>query len=269
MVECQLRRNISTELNKKMNGFFSVYHKEVRRFLKVYNQTLIAPVINSLLFLAIFTLAIGNKINIINDLPFEIFMAPGLIAMVIIMNAFANSSSSLTMSKVLGHIIDFLIPPLSATTLTIALCLAAATRGIMVGILSFITIKFFIPISIHNFFITAIYFILTGTALGTIGILCGLYANNFDQMSAITSYIITPLSFLSGTFYSVTSLPGIWSNISYFNPFFYMIDGIRYGITGYHDGSILIGITYLTMLNIALTLISIIWLKSGYRIKPG
>jgi len=258
-----------TDLYKKMNfaGFYSIYHKEVKRFLKVYNQTLIAPIINSLLFLAIFTLAIGQKINEINGIPFEVFMAPGLIAMVIIQNAFANSSSSLTMAKVLGHIVDFLIPPLSATSLTTAICLAAATRGIIVGVLSFIAIKIFIPIDIHNITITIIYFVLTASALGTIGLLCGLYANNFDQMSAITSYIITPLSFLSGTFYSVTSLPGIWQNISHFNPFFYMIDGIRYGIAGYHDGNITTGIIYLVFLNIILMIISIIWIKSGYRIK--
>lgn len=249
------------------SGFSGVYHKEVKRFLKVYNQTLIAPIINSLLFLAIFTLAIGKKITVINNIPFEIFMASGLIAMIIIQNAFANSSSSITMSKVLGHIIDFLIPPLSAISLTIAICLAAATRGIIVGILSFFAIKIFVPISIYNIPITLIYFIETGIALGTIGLLCGLYANNFDQMSAITSYVITPLSFLSGTFYSVTTLPPLWQSVSYFNPFFYMIDGIRYGLTGYHDSNLLIGLIILTTLNISLILISIIWIKSGYRIK--
>jgi ABC-2 type transport system permease protein len=248
-------------------GFFSVYNKEVKRFLKVYNQTLIAPIVNSLLFLAIFTLAIGQKIQFDNNISFSSFMVPGLITMVIIQNSFANSSSSITMAKVLGHIIDFLIPPLSATSLTFAICLAAATRGIIVGLLSYFVFKLFVPMTIINPLTTIIYLLLTSLSLGALGLLCGLYANNFDQMSAITSYIITPLSFLSGTFYSITSLPTIWQKVSLVNPFFYMIDGIRYSLTGYHDGNLTIGIIYLTLFNIILFSISIYWIKSGYRVK--
>ena len=248
-------------------GCISVYNKEVKRFLKVYNQTLIAPIINSLLFLAIFTLAIGKKIQFGENISFSAFMVPGLIAMVIIQNSFANSSSSITMAKVLGHIIDFLIPPLSSTSLTLAICLAAATRGIMVGILSYFTFKIFIPMGIYDPLAVIIYLILTSLALGSLGLLCGLYANNFDQMSAITSYIITPLSFLSGTFYSIKSLPEIWQQVSLLNPFFYMIDGMRYSITGYHDGNLIVGFIYLCIFNLFLILISIYWLKSGYRVK--
>lgn len=248
-------------------GFFSVYNKEVKRFLKVYNQTLLSPVVNALLFLAIFMLAIGKKISFGPDISFGEFMAPGLIAMVIVQNSFANSSSSITMAKVLGHIIDFLIPPLSALNLSAAICLAALTRGILVGIIAYFAISFFIPLSIHSWTHTIIYFVLISFALGACGLLCGLFANSFDQMSAVTSYVITPLSFLSGTFYSVKSLPEFWYNFSHFNPFFYMIDGLRYGIIGYHDGNLTIGMVYLLILNIILLTTCIIWLKSGYRIK--
>ena len=248
-------------------GFKTVYYKETKRFLKVYNQTIIAPIINSLLFLAIFTLAIGKKVPLNDTIDFTTFMAPGLIAMVIIQNAFANSSSSVTMAKTLGYIVDFLIPPLSPYNLTSAISLAAATRGIIVGICSYLAIKIFISIEIYSIFMIIIYFALTSLCLGIIGLLCGLYANNFDQMSAVTSYIITPLSFLSGTFYSVSSLPEVWHKFSLFNPFFYMIDGIRYGFTGYHDGDIATGLIYLIILNIILGAISIFWIKSGYRLK--
>ncbi len=248
-------------------GFSSVYHKEVKRFIKVYNQTLISPIINSLLFLAIFMLAIGSRISFGEDISFGSFMAPGLIAMMIIQNAFANSSSSFTMGKVLGHIIDFLIPPLSATELTLAIVLAALTRGIIVGILGFLAISVFIPIGIAHPIIVLTYFILTSFALGLVGLLCGLYANSFDQMSAVTSYVITPLAFLSGTFYSVKALPDFWYQVSHYNPFFYMIDGLRYGFIGYHDGNIAFGITYLIILNIVLLLGTIYWIKKGYRIK--
>ncbi len=250
-----------------ITSFLSVYNKEVFRFIKVYNQTLISPVINALLFLAIFMLAIGQKWKIATDISFGEFMAPGLISMVIVQNSFANSSSSITMSKVLGHIIDFLIPPLSSISLSLAISLAAATRGIMVGILAFFAIKFFIPLSIYDFSYMLIYFLLTSMALGIIGLLCGLFANSFDQMSAVTSYVITPLSFLSGTFYSVKSLPEFWYNFSNYNPFFYMIDGLRYAVIGYHDGNLQIGMIYLIMLNIILLITAIIWLEKGYRIK--
>ncbi len=248
-------------------GFFSVYNKEIRRFLKVYNQTLISPVINALLFLAIFMLAIGKKISFGSGISFGQFMAPGLIAMVIIQNAFANSSSSITMAKILGHIIDFLIPPLSALNLSLAICLAALTRGILVGIIAYFAINLFIPLTIYSWIHTLIYFLLISFSLGAIGLLCGLFANSFDQMSAVTSYVITPLSFLSGTFYSVKSLPEFWHNFSHFNPFFYMIDGLRYSIIGYHDGNLKIGMIYLLSLNIILLISCVLWLKSGYRIK--
>ena len=153
------------------------------------------------------------------------------------------------------------------TVKALAIILAAATRGIIVGILGYFTINIFIPLHIHDPIIVLIYLVLTSFILGNIGLICGLFANSFDQMSMVTSYIVTPLSFLSGTFYSVHSLPEFWYKVSNFNPFFYMIDGIRYGIIGYNDGNIITGITYLIILNVILFLFAIFWIKKGYRIK--
>jgi ABC-2 type transport system permease protein len=249
-----------------MLKFISLYKKEVLRFLKVYNQTLITPMINSLLFLAIFTLAFGGQLKIAN-LSYAEFIAPGLITMMMIQNSFANSSSSVTMSKVLGHITDLLIPPLGTLNIVISITLAALTRGIMVGVLGYISIGFFVPLQIHDFGILLIYFILINFALALIGLLCGLYANSFDQMSMVTSYVITPLSFLSGTFYSVHKLPEFWYNVSNANPFFYMIDGMRYAITGYSDNSLFIGVSYLLVFNVFLFIFACIWVKKGWRIK--
>jgi ABC-2 type transport system permease protein len=254
---------------KKMNyiGFYTLYYKESFRFLKVYNQTLFAPVINTLIFLAIFMLAIGGSDRSIGGIPFSEFMVPGLIMMVITQNAFANSSSSMTMGKVLGHIIDLLIPPLSAGEITNAMLLAAITRGVIVGILTAMAIYIFVPFQIHHVGLLIFYVLSASFLLGLLGLLCGLLSNTFDQMSAITSYIITPLSFLSGTFYSVKNLPDFWYQVSTYNPFFYMIDGIRYAMTNYADGSINVGIIYLTATNIVMWLVVYYLIRIGFRLK--
>ena len=172
--------------------------------------------------------------------------------MVMIMNAFANSSSSMTMSKVLGFVTDFLIPPIGSFNLVLAMSLAAATRGIMVGIVSFLAISLFVDINISHPIILILYLLLINLNLGLIGLICGFYSNSFDQMSSFSSYVITPLSFLSGTFYSVSVLPEFWYKISSLNPFFYMIDGIRYAFTSYSDGNIILGLSYLSIMAIIL-----------------
>lgn len=248
-------------------GTYTLYKKEVWRFLKVYNQTLFAPVINSLLFLAIFMLAIGSKVLTVGNVGFASFMSAGLLAMVMVQNAFANSSSSFTMGKVLGHITDLLIPPLSPFEISTAIVLAALTRGVIVGLITVLTISFFVELQVYNFWILLYFSVAASFLLGCLGLLCGIYANSFDQMSAVTSYIITPLSFLSGTFYSVQNLPDFWYKVSQYNPFFYMIDGVRYGMTGYHDGNLLFGGVYVAICGVATFLISVYILHKGYRIK--
>lgn len=248
-------------------GAFSLLKKEVWRFMKVYHQTLFSPVINIILFLAVFSLSVGNQIKTIEGVPFALFMSAGLIMMAAMQNSFANSSSSFVMGKVMGHIIDCLIPPLGAFELLFAYTLGAILRGILVAIVAFITISFFVTLPIFSLFHLLFYLFFACMFLGLLGVLCGVASDSFDQMSAMTSYVITPLTFLSGTFYSTNSLPEFWQKISHFNPFFYMIDGFRYGLTGHSDGNLLTGIIYLVIINLLLALILFFLIKKGYRIK--
>ena len=248
-------------------GFLTLLKKEILRYFKVANQTVIAPVITALLFLAIFSLAFAGRVTKIGSIDFQLFMIPGLIAMVMIQNAFANSSSSLCTSKILGHVIDVLIPPISAIEYILAAMIAAATRGIIVAVLTALAIRLFIDYQIENLLCFFYYLLLSSLIMGLLGIICGILANSFDQMSAFTSYVITPLSFLSGTFYSINNLPDFWLRVSSFNPFFYMIDGIRYAVTGYHDGNLLLGNLYLLICLVTLFVLSSILYYKGYRIK--
>ncbi|MDA9231143.1 ABC transporter permease [Rickettsiales bacterium] len=253
--------------NANYYGTWNLFKKETLRFLKVYHQTILSPVINALLLLAIFSLAIGDRIKDINNMDFEFFMAPGLIIMAAMQNAFANTSSSFVMGKVLGHIIDYLIPPIGSNEILIAMVTSAALRGIMVGAAAFAAIYIFVPMSFHDFFHALFCLICATIFLGLLGMLCGIISESFDHMSAITSYLITPLTFLSGTFYSINNLPEFWQKIAFCNPFFYMIDGFRYGITGYIDGTKETGIIVMLSVNIALWIIISTMLKRGYKIK--
>ncbi len=255
-------------------GLYTLYIKEVNRFLSVYMQTLLAPLINSMLLLAIFTLIFKNRVADIEGVPFKQFMIPGLIMMTVIQQAFANTSSTLTFGKVLGIIIDMLIPPLSAKEISIALPLAGMTRGIISGgvvalavvILSFI-FDSGMMIHIHHFGAMLFYLLSASLLLSLAGMVAGILSDSFDQMSAYTSFVITPLSFLSGTFYSIKNLPEFWQHVNHFNPFFYMIDGFRYSLTGHNDFSLMNGIIFITALNIALFIVIYSMLKRGYRIK--
>lgn len=248
-------------------GAFTLLKKEVWRFLKVYHQTLFSPVVNIILFLAVFSLSVGNHIETIEGVPFAIFMSAGLIMMAAMQNAFANSSSSFVMGKVMGHIVDYLIPPLGAFELLFAFTFGAIMRGICVAIVAFIAISFFVTLPVHDFIFVIFYMIFSCMFLGLLGVLCGVISETFDHMSAMTSYLITPLTFLSGTFYSTNSLPEFWKTVSHFNPFFYMIDGFRYGLTGHHDGNLLTGMIYIVSINAVLGFVLYHMIDRGYRIK--
>lgn len=248
-------------------GAFTLLKKEVWRFLKVYHQTLLSPVVNIILFLAVFSLSVGNHISEIEGVPFAIFMGAGLIMMAAMQNAFANSSSSFVMSKVMGHIVDYLIPPLGAFELLFAFTFGAVLRGICVGIVAFLTILIFVPLTFYSIPYAIFYLVFACMFLGLLGVFCGVVCETFDHMSAMTSYVITPLTFLSGTFYSTNSLPEFWRNVSHFNPFFYMIDGFRFGLTGHNDGNLLTGIIYIVSINLVLGFVIFLMIKKGYRIK--
>jgi len=234
--------------------------------MKVWNQTLLAPMVTSLLFLAIFTLAIGRDRDV-GAMPFIEFITPGLIMMTVVQNPFANSSSSLMLAKIQGVIIDILMPPLSPFEINIAYLLGGITRGVLVGLVTGIAMQFFVPYSVHAPVLLLFYVIFASSLMAQLGLLAGIWAQSFDQMSAITNYIVAPLAFLSGTFYSVRQLPDIWYVVSQYNPFFYMIDGVRYAITGYSDGDISVGLIYLLVLNVILWCATTYVLKRGYRLK--
>lgn len=248
-------------------GTYSLTLREVKRFIRVYNQTLITPAISALIFLAVFTLAVGAKRHEINGIKFINFMGYGLIIMSIVQNAFGNSSSSLIMSKIIGYISDILTPPLGSKEIIIAFTIGAVLRGLMVGIIVTISLIPFVEFNLYHPLLLAFYILASCTLLGKLGILSGMIANSFDQHSAITSYLITPLSFLSGTFYSVKDLPQILQQINFLNPFFYMIDGFRYCLTNKADGNIMVGICFLVISNIIIYLMLEKLIDKGWRIK--
>jgi len=248
-------------------GVWTLYKKEVLRFLVVVIQTIISPLVTSLLFLLVLSLAIGNEKGNVLGFPFISFLAPGLIAMQIIQQGFSHSSSSIMIGKIQGNIVDILYAPLTASEITLAINLAACTRSIMIAVVSIVVFYFIIDLEFHNFFYIFIYTFLGSFILSSIGIIIGLWADKFDHMASATNFIIVPLSFLSGTFYSIDRLPDILKQVSEMNPFFYIIDGFRYGFLGTADGSIQFGLFYLIILSWATWFAAYILFKKGYKIK--
>jgi len=246
---------------------WTLYMREVRRFLKVYTQTLMAPVVTTLLFLAVFTLALGRSVESIHGIPFAQFLAPGLVMMAIAQNAFANTSSSILISKVQGNIVDTLMPPLSPHDLTLGFAMGGATRGIFCGAVVAIAMAFFVPVEIHNFGFILYHGFMAALMLSLLGVIGGIWSEKFDHMAAMTNFVVTPLSFLSGTFYSIERLPEAGKALAFFNPFFYMIDGFRYGFIGQSDAPLWTGVIVMATINTGLWLTSYKLFKSGYRLK--
>lgn len=248
-------------------GTYTLCKREVWRFMKVWNQTIIAPVITTLLFLAIMTLAMGNRAHTIEGIEFNRFIAPGLIMMAIVQNAFANTSSSLMLAKIQGVIIDILMPPLTGGEVVFSYVVGGIVRGAMVGVVVMAAVYVFVPFTLYHFWVGIFYVVAASIMLALLGVLTGIWSQSFDQLSAITNYIITPLAFLSGTFYSIRQLPDFFYNICHFNPFFYMIDGFRYALIDYTDGAVGLGMMVLTATNVALWLVTAYLFKKGYRLK--
>jgi len=248
-------------------GFWTLYKKEVLRFLIVAIQTIISPLITSLLFLLVLSLAIGNDRGEVLGFPFITFLAPGLIAMQVIQQAFSHSSSSIMIGKIQGNIVDILYAPLTAGEVTLATNLAACTRSLIIALVSIIVFSFIVDLEYHNFFYVFIFTFLGSFILSSIGIIIGLWAEKFDHMASATNFIIVPLSFLSGTFYSIDRLPDILKSVSELNPFFYIIDGFRYGFLGISDRPIEFGLFYLIILSGITWFAAYILFKKGYKIK--
>ena len=248
-------------------GAWTLYKKEVLRFLIVWIQTIFSPLISSLLFLLVLSLAIGADRGDVLGVPFITFLAPGLVSMQVIQQSFSHSSSSFMIGKIQGNIVDLLYAPLSAAEVTISVALAAVTRSVMIAIVSIIVFKLIVDIEITNYFLLIVFTLLSSFILGNIGIIAGLWAEKFDHMATVTNFVIVPLSFLSGTFYSIERLPEALQIISKANPFFYMIDGFRYSFIGKADGSIFIGLIYLSVLSFVSWFVTYLLYKKGYKIK--
>ena len=248
-------------------GLQTLYLREVKRFWKVGMQTVFAPVVTSLLYMMVFAVATQGARPPLHGTPFAQFVAPGLIMMAVLNNAFANSSSSILQAKMQGLAADFLTPPLAPWELSVGFILGAATRGIVVGAVTALCIAPFAHIAIHHLW-AAIYFGLGASLImGMVGVMAGLWAEKFDHMAAATNFIVMPLTFLSGTFYLVDRLPEPFRTISHYNPMFYLIDGFRYGFVGQAEGSILTGVLLVAGLTAALGLWCWWLFRTGYRLK--
>ena len=247
--------------------FVTLYIKELRRFTKIPGQTILAPAATTLLFMVIFSTAIGNSRNEYILTDFKSFLFPGLIMMTIIQNAFMNNSSSLLMSKVQGNIVDLLMPPISNFQIIVSFILVGVTRGLTVAIAAAIFMLPFVQIEIYSFTVVLFFAVISSAILSLIGLLTGIWADKWDHLGTIDNFIIIPLSFLSGTFYSIKILPEFIQKLSLFNPFFYMIDGFRYGFIGSSDVNITISIQILMLCFIILLFFSYLILQSGYKLR--
>lgn len=248
-------------------GVRTLYFKEVQRFLKVFLQTVIAPAVTTLMFLAIFTLVLGGQNRIVSGVPFLEFLVPGLMMMAILQNSFANTASSVLVSKIQGNIVDILMPPLSARELTFAIAMGGVTRGAAVGMVICVAVLPFAPLAMAHYWAIFYFPLAAALMLSLIGFITGIWAAKFDHMATVTNFVIVPLSFLSGTFYSIDRLPDIWRVVSQLNPFFYLIDGVRYGFIGHADGSVGIGVGVTLLLNLGLWTLCHRLLRSGYKLK--
>ncbi|WP_238987475.1 ABC transporter permease [Roseovarius dicentrarchi] len=261
--------NMGTRRFGRVNwlGLATLCSREMQRFMAVWTQTLLAPLATAGLFLVIFTIAIGPTRGDVMGVPFTHFIAPGILMMTVIQNAFANSSSSIVIGKVQGNIVDTLMPPLSPAELVVGYLVGSVGRGLFVAAAISVGLAIFVGIVPQHPLMLLGYVILGGAFMGAVGIVAGIYANKFDQMAAITNFVVTPLAFLSGTFYSVDALPPVLRQITYFNPIFYLIDGARYAVLGVSDSAPALGAVISLGSTLAVSGIALAMFTRGYRLK--
>ena len=250
-----------------MTGFSTLFYKEILRFWKVSFQTILAPVLTALLYLLIFSHVLEAHVQVYPGVRYTAFLIPGLAMMSLLQNAFANSSSSLIQSKITGNIVFILLPPLSHLEFFGAYVLASAVRGVVVGLGVFVITAMFVPVPVQNLFWVVAFALLGSGILGTLGIIAGIWADKFDQLAAFQNFVIIPLTFLSGVFYSIHSLPPFWQQVSHFNPFFYMIDGFRYGFFGVSDVSPYLSLAIVGGSLLALSFATLSLLECGYKLR--
>jgi len=253
--------------NQSLRGPWTLLKKELLRFWRVAFQTVAAPVITALLYLLIFSHVLSSRVQVYNGVPYTAFIVPGLIMMSVLQNAFANSSSSLIQSKVMGNLVFVLLTPLTHLEFFVAFLFAAIARGLVVGICIYLVAMWFVDIHLSKPWLIIAFALLGSALLGTFGIIAGIWADRFDQMAAFQNFVIMPLSFLSGVFYSIHSLPPFWQRLSQLNPFFYMIDGFRFGFFAISDVSPIISLSIVGGSFLVLALIALKMLKSGYKLR--
>jgi ABC-2 type transport system permease protein len=248
-------------------GLRTLAMREIQRFTNVWTQTLAAPVATAALFMVVFSLALGVGRTTADGAPFAHFLAPGIVMMTVIQNAFANTSSSILISKVQGNIVDTLMPPLSPGELLTGFTLGGVARGLLVALAVGLAIFPLLGLSVAHP-LWALAFVLAGSALmALVGIMAAILAQKFDHLAALTNFVVTPLSFLSGTFYSIEVLPGPMQTAILFNPVFYLIDGMRYGVLGTADADPLVGLAVVAAVVAGLGTVTLRWLRTGYRLK--
>jgi ABC-2 type transport system permease protein len=251
-----------------MRGFYTLFYKEWLRFWKVKVQTVLAPVLTALLYLLVFAHTLRGHLQVYPGVEYTAFLVPGLAMMSVLQNAFANSSSSLMMSKMTGNIVFVLLPPLSHREFFFAYVLAAIGRGLVVGAGVFAATIAFVDVTVvHPAWVIA-HALAGSGVMAALGVIAGIYSDKVDQLAAFSNFIILPLTFLSGVFYSIHSLPPFWQAMSHANPIFYMIDGFRYGFFGQADVSPWLSLTIVAASFLALSLLALALLRSGYKLRP-
>ena len=248
-------------------AFYGLFRKEVLRFSKVAFQTVLAPLVTALLYLLVFGHVMADRPPIFPGVSYTAFILPGLMMMSILQNAFANSSSSLIQSKVTGNIIFVLLSPIGAAEFFAAMTAASIVRGVVVGLVIYLLAVFYVQLPVAHWPMLLLFAVLGAGSLGALGVIGGIWADKFDQIAAFQNFVIMPLTFLSGVFYSIHSLPAFWQLLSHFNPFFYMIDGFRYGFFGHSDVPVLRSLLVMLMFFVVLSAVALSLLQRGYKLR--
>jgi ABC-2 type transport system permease protein len=248
-------------------GCWTLFRKEVWRFLKVSVQTVLAPAVSTLLYLLVFGVVFEEAVVVYEGHSYSSFLIPGLVMMTLAQNAFANSSSSILQSKMNGNIVFLLLAPLSALEVYLAFLGAAIARGLVTGGAVLLIASLITPVTLHSALLVLLFALLSSGVMGALGIIAGIWSEKYDHLSAFQNFIILPLTFLSGVFYSIQDLPPFWRAVSSWNPVFYLIDGFRFGFLGVSDVSFGASVVVATLFLLLLTLLSIAILRSGYKLR--
>jgi ABC-2 type transport system permease protein len=254
-------------MNVFSTGFQTLFYKEILRFWKVATQTIAAPVVSAMLYLLIFGHVLEGRVQMLDGVNYTSFLVPGLVMMSVLQNAFANSSSSLIQSKITGNLVFILLPPLSHVEILSAYVSASILRGLAVGLGVFVITAWFAHLSFVAPLWIIVFALLGAAILGTMGVIAGIWAEKFDQLAAFQNFLITPATFLAGVFYSIQKLPPFWLAVSHFNPFFYMIDGFRYGFFGKSDVSPWTSLAIVAVFFLVLAAVAINLLRRGYKLR--